>query len=109
MGKKIALVLLIITITATSIFLPIKVLTHNFKVPNLKTNSAHLSLLNERNVDVVVTFPCTTATDEPNWITEFFGGPAFKVQANSEEVVLFLGHKDLKQVKEFIFKRSKKV
>lgn len=109
MGKKIALVLLIITITATSIFLPIKVLTHNFKVSNLKTNSAHLSLLNERNVEVVVTFPCTTATDEPNWITEFFGGPAFKVQANSEEVLLFLGHKDLKQVKEFIFKRSKKV
>ena len=69
MGKKIALVLLIITITATSIFLPIKVLTHNFKVQNLKTNSAHLSLLNERNVEVIVTFPCTTATDEPNWIT----------------------------------------
>ena len=31
------------------------------------------------------------------------------MQANSEEVLLFLGHKDLKQVKEFIFKRSKKV
>jgi hypothetical protein len=81
-------------------------LNYDFKISNRETNSAHLSLLNERDINIKITFPCNTARESPNWITEFFGGPAFRVQADKNKITLLLGHQDLKQVKEYTFKRQ---
>ena len=106
MIKRSVYILLISTITLISIFLPSTMLTYDFKISNRETNSAHLSLLNERDIKIKITFPCNTAKESPNWITEFFGGPAFRVQADKNKITLLLGHQDLKQVKEYSFKRQ---
>ena len=79
MIKRSVFILLISTITLISIFLPSTMLNYDFKISNRETNSAHLSLLNERDININITFPCNTARESPNWITEFFGGPAFRV------------------------------
>lgn len=106
MIKRSVFILLISTITLISIFLPSTMLNYDFKISNRETNSAHLSLLNERDININITFPCNTARESPNWITEFFGGPAFRVQADKNKITLLLGHQDLKQVKEYTFKRQ---
>ena len=68
MIKRSVYILLISTITLISIFLPSTMLTYDFKISNRETNSAHLSLLNERDIKIKITFPCNTAKESPNWI-----------------------------------------
>jgi hypothetical protein len=64
-------------------------------------------MLNDREIDFSVKFPCAIGESQPIWLIEFFGGPALKAELDSKSINLLVGHKDLKQIKIISFKRDK--
>jgi hypothetical protein len=64
-------------------------------------------MLNDREFDLRVTFPCALGKNQQTWLVEFFGGPALRVELDSKSTNLLVGHKDLKQIKIVSFKRDR--
>jgi hypothetical protein len=89
------------------LFQPTNLAHYNFEITNKDTNSLHLSMLNDRQFDLSMTFPCAIGKSEPTWLIEFFGGPALRAELNSKSLNLLVGHKDLKQIKIISFDRNK--
>ena len=53
-----------------------------------------------------LTFPCDIGLKESNWIAEFFGGPAFRVEASPGAINLLVGHNDSQGIKVISFNRN---
>jgi hypothetical protein len=63
-------------------------------------------MLRDRDIDLELTFPCDIGLNESNWIAEFFGGPAFRVEASPDSIDLLVGHKDSQRIKVISFNRN---
>jgi hypothetical protein len=89
------------------LFMPIGINQIQFEITNNDSNSFHLSMLNDREIDFSVKFPCAIGENQPIWLVEFFGGPALRTELDSKSINLLVGHKDLKQIKIISFKRDR--
>ena len=88
------------------LFMPTGVNQDQFEISNKDSNSFHLSMVNDRQFDLSMTFPCAIGETQPIWLIEFFGGPALRVELDSKSINLLVGHKDLKQIKIISFERD---
>jgi hypothetical protein len=63
-------------------------------------------MLRDRDIDLKLVFPCDIGRNESKWISEFFGGPAFRLEANPSSINLLVGHNDLLKIKIISFTRK---
>ena len=106
MSKTLLKTILVGSLIFTSLFLPAKYISNHFEVSNSSSNSVHLSMLRDRDIDLELTFPCAIGLNDSNWIAEFFGGPAFRVEASPNSINLLVGHKDSQRIKVISFNRN---
>lgn len=98
--------LIVVILLFVPLFSPTKYNSNHFEVSNSNSNSVHLSMLRDRDIDLKLTFPCVIGLKESNWIAEFFGGPAFRVEASPGSINLLVGHKDSQRIKVISFNRN---
>jgi DICT domain-containing protein len=78
-----------------------------FDFDNKLAQSVHLSLLKDRSINLMLELKCDIGIEgKSDWIVEFFGGPAFRVEVGKSSIELLLGHRNLKDVEIITFNRS---
>ncbi len=53
------------------LFLPIGINQIQFEILNNDSNSFHLSMLNDREINFSMKFPCAIGETQPIWLVEF--------------------------------------
>ena len=106
MFKRFIKMLIVGILFFVPLFTPTKYISNHFEVSNSSSNSVHLSVLRDRDINLELTFPCDIGLNESNWIAEFFGGPAFRVEASPDSINLLVGHKDSQRIKVISFNRN---
>ena len=78
-----------------SLVYPAKYMIEHFEIMNKESNSFHLAMLNDRENDFSIVLPCSIGLIQSIWVTEFFGGPAFRFDAGPNYLNLLLGLDEL--------------
>lgn len=106
MFKRFIKMLIVGILFFVPLFSPTKYNSNDFEVSNSISNSVHLSMLRDHDIDLKLRFPCDIGLNKSNWIAEFFGGPAFRVEASPSAINLLVGHKDSQRIKVISFNRN---
>jgi hypothetical protein len=104
---KIIKFIFVIVAGLVAIFVPHNIVLNTFDFDNKLAQSVHLSLLKDRSINLMLELKCDIGIEgKSDWIVEFFGGPAFRVEVGKSSIELLLGHRNLKDVEIITFNRS---